>query len=192
MTTRIGIIIASTRPGRVGESISRWVHDHAGRRTDAHFELVDLADYALPSTGHADPGTDLARWARTIEGLDGFVVVTPEYNHSFPADLKRALDALTSEWANKAVGFVSYGGSAAGARAVEQLRLVFAELEVASVRANVTLPFASEFTDNYTTFAPGEYQLQFLDKLLDQLTAWSGVMAPLRSPAELVGAGMPR
>lgn len=178
---RIGIIIGSTRPGRVGETIARWFHQLASQRTDAEFELLDLADYDLPSTGHPADGTDLQRWSDVVASLDGFIVVTPEYNHSFPADLKRAIDALMPEWANKSVGFVSYGGSAAGARAVEQLRLVFAELEVASVRYNVTLPFATEFSADFSTFTPGDYQGPFVDRLLDQVIAWATALSPLRS-----------
>lgn len=152
--------------------------------------MLDLADFDLPSTGHPSHGTDLQRWCETVAGLDGFIVVTPEYNHSFPADLKRAIDALTSEWANKPVGFVSYGGSAAGARAVEQLRLIFAELEVASVRYNVTLPFVTEFSADFSTFTPGDHQGPFVDRLLDQLIAWAAALAPLRSKTDSLTAAI--
>lgn len=183
MTTRIGIIIGSTRPNRLGASIGQWVHAQAIQRTDATFELIDLTDYNLPSTGHPDMSDNLPQWSHKVDNLDGFIVVTPEYNHSFTADLKRAIDALHAEWKNKAVGFVSYGGSATGARTVEQLRLVFVELEVASIRSNVTLPFSSEFQDNYTTFAPGDYQLPFLYKMFDQVISWFKALSVLRVPA---------
>jgi len=175
MTVTIAIILSSTRPGRRGEAVATWVHEHASQRTDARFELVDLADYTVPSI---DAHT--AAWSDRIAQLDGYVFVTPEYNHSVPATLKSAIDALHGEWANKAAGFVSYGGSAAGARAVEHLRLILAELQVATVRAQVTLPFATEL-ENGTTFTPGEYQLPFVDALLDQVIAWSGALRPLRT-----------
>ena len=120
---RIGIILGSTRPNRNGEQVARWIHAMASRRGDAEFELVDLRDYPLP---HLDEPLPAARssqyqhahtraWSSTIASFDGFVIVTPEYNHSTSGVLKNALDYLYAEWNNKAVGFASYGG-AGGAR----------------------------------------------------------------------------
>jgi NAD(P)H-dependent FMN reductase len=124
----IGIIIGSTRPNRRGEQVAAWVHQEASRRGDAKYELVDLRDYPLPHLDEPMPASSgqyqhdhTREWAARIDSLDGFVIVTPEYNHSVPGVLKNAIDYLYAEWNDKAVGFVSYGG-AGGVRAVEHLR----------------------------------------------------------------------
>ncbi|ANN19234.1 NADPH-dependent FMN reductase [Amycolatopsis orientalis] len=179
---RIGIILGSTRPGRRGEQVARWVGERAGLREDAEFEVIDLLDHPLP---HLDelPGeyknAHTREWAATIASFDGFVVVTPEYNHSAPGALKNAIDFLHAEWRDKAIGFVSYGG-AGGARAVEQLRLMCGALEMADVTPQVTLSLVTEFED-FTVFRPGEYNVTSLDKMLDQVVAWSTAFAPLRA-----------
>jgi NAD(P)H-dependent FMN reductase len=133
------IILGSTRPGRNGEAIAKWVYDIAKKRTDAEFEYVDIKDYNLPlldepispSLGKYSKEHTKA-WSTKIDSFDAFVFVTPEYNHGIPGALKNAIDFLYKEWNNKVAGFVSYGGSALGTRAVEQLRLVMAELQVAN------------------------------------------------------------
>jgi NAD(P)H-dependent FMN reductase len=186
MTTQIGIILGSTRPNRNGEQVARWVHDVAAQRSDAEFELVDLRDYPLPHLDEPVPPSlgqyqhdHTKEWAAKIECFDGFVMVTPEYNHSTSGVLKNALDYLYAEWNNKAVGFVSYG-SAGGTRAVEHLRLVCGELQMADVRQQVALSLITEF-ENYSVFKPGDYNLPALETLLDQVIAWSGALATLRS-----------
>jgi NAD(P)H-dependent FMN reductase len=120
-------------------------------------------------------------WAAKIASFDGFVMVTPEYNHSTSGALKNAIDFLFAEWNNKAVGFVSYG-ALGGARAVEHLRLIAGELMMADVRAQVTLSLATDFR-NYSEFTPGGQQAAALTTMLDQLVAWSKALAPLRAPA---------
>jgi NAD(P)H-dependent FMN reductase len=186
MTTQIGIILGSTRPNRNGEQVARWVHDLAAQRSDAEFELVDLRDYPLPHLDEPVPPSlgqyqhdHTKEWAAKIASFDGFVMVTPEYNHSTSGVLKNALDYLYAEWNNKAVGFVSYG-SAGGTRAVEHLRLVCGELQMADVRQQVALSLITEF-ENYSVFKPGDYNLPALETLLDQVIAWSGALATLRS-----------
>jgi NAD(P)H-dependent FMN reductase len=186
VTTRIGIILGSTRPNRNGEQVARWVYDLAAQRSDAEFELVDLRDYPLPHLDEPLPPSlgqyqhdHTKEWAAKIDSFDGFVMVTPEYNHSTSGVLKNALDYLYAEWNNKAVGFVSYG-SAGGTRAVEHLRLVCGELQMADVRQQVALSFVTEF-ENYSVFKPGDYNLPALETLLDQVIAWSGALATLRS-----------
>ncbi|WBB81047.1 NAD(P)H-dependent oxidoreductase [Micromonospora sp. WMMD882] len=186
--TRIGIIIGSTRPGRNGEQVAKWVFDLASRRDDAEFELVDLLDYPLPHLDEPVPASlgqyqneHTKQWAAKIASFDGFVIVTPEYNHSTSGVLKNAIDYLFAEWNNKAVGFVSYG-SAGGARAVEHLRLVAGELKMADVRQQVVLSLATEF-ENYSVFKPGEYNVPAVDILLDEVIAWSQALAPLRATA---------
>ena len=184
--TKIGIILGSTRPGRNGEAVARWVLDLAKQREDAQFELIDLLDFQLPHLDEAVPPSmgqytqlHTQRWAQTIASYDGFIVVTPEYNHSTSGALKNAIDFLFAEWNNKAVGFVSYG-SAGGARAVEHLRLIAGELMMADVRAQVTLTLAHDF-ENYTKFVPGAHQTGALTTVIDQTVAWSKALAPLRA-----------
>jgi NAD(P)H-dependent FMN reductase len=191
--TRIGIILGSTRPNRNGEQVANWVLDLASRRDDAEFELVDLRDYPLPhldeplppSMGHYQQ-EHTRQWAKKIASFDGFVIVTPEYNHGTSGVLKNAIDYLYAEWNNKAVGFVSYG-SVGGARAVEHLRLVAGELQMADVRQQVTLSLITEF-ENFQTFRPGDYNVPALDTLLDQVVTWSTALAPLRARADEAAA----
>jgi NAD(P)H-dependent FMN reductase len=186
--TRIGIILGSTRPNRNGEQVARWVYDIASRRTDAEFELVDLRDYPLPHLDEPLPPSmgqyqneHTKQWADKIASFDGFVFVTPEYNHSTSGVLKNAIDYLYAEWNNKAAGFVSYG-SVGGARAAEQLRLIAGELQMADVRQQVALSLLTEF-ENFSVFQPGDYNRAALNTLLDQVIAWSTALAPLRQPA---------
>jgi NAD(P)H-dependent FMN reductase len=185
--TKIGIILGSTRPGRNGEAVAKWVLDVASKRTDADYELIDLLDYKLPHLDEALPpamgqyaNAHTREWAEKIASFDGFVIVTPEYNHSTSAVLKNALDYLFAEWNNQAVGFVSYG-SVGGARAVEHLRLVAGELMMADVRAQVALSLATDF-ENYSRFLPSERHEQALGTVLDQVVAWSTALAHLRQP----------
>jgi len=183
--TRIGIIVGSTRPNRKGDQVAAWVHREAAGRGDAQYDLVDLRDYPLPHLDEPMPASSgqyqhdhTREWAARVASLDGFVVVTPEYNHSVPGVLKNAIDYLYAEWHNKAVGFVSYGG-AGGARAVEHLRLMAGALGVADVRAQVTLSMITEF-ENFSVFKPGDYNLAALNTMLDQLLEWTTALAPLR------------
>jgi NAD(P)H-dependent FMN reductase len=191
--TRIGIILGSTRPNRNGEQVAKWVYDIASRRDDAEFELVDLRDYPMPHLDEPLPPSmgqyqneHTKAWADKIASFDGFVIVTPEYNHGTSGVLKNAIDYLYAEWNNKAVGFVSYG-SVGGARAAEHLRLVAGELQMADVRQQVALSLLTEF-ENFSVFKPGDYNLAALDTLLDQVIAWSTALAPLRQPAATAAA----
>lgn len=183
---RIGIILGSTRPGRNGEAVAKWVLEHARTRKDAEFELVDIKDYGLPLLDEPIPPSlgkyskeHAKRWAAKIASFDAFVFVTAEYNHSVPGALKNAIDFLYAEWNNKAAGFVSYG-SAGGTRAVEHLRLIMAELQVADVRAQVMLSLAQDF-ENYSVFKPRAMHLGSLNTMLDQVVAWANALKPLRS-----------
>jgi NAD(P)H-dependent FMN reductase len=183
--TRIGIILGSTRPGRRGEPVAKWVFEAASARPDADFELIDLADCPLPHLDEPLPASmgqyqneHTREWAATISRFDGFVFVTPEYNHSTSGVLKNAIDFLYAEWNNKAMGVVSYG-VVGGARAAEHLRLIAGELQMAAVRTNVALSLFTEF-ENFTEFKPGAQQSQGLGTLLDQVIAWSEALAPLR------------
>lgn len=186
--TRIAIIVGTTRPQRKSAAVAEWVLEHAGQRDDARFELVDLRDHVLPLFDEPFPpmkdryeNAHTFAWSETVAAYDGYVMVTGEYNHSVPASLKNAIDYLNKEWANKAVGFVGYG-SAGGARAVEHLRQIAGELQLADVRGQVQLTLAHDF-EAFTTFRPGPQQAGVLSSMLDQVVAWSAALAPLRAPA---------
>ena len=183
---RIGIITGSTRPNRKSLDVAQWVLETATKRDDAEYELVDIRDFELPLFDEPAPPImgnyqqpHTKRWAAKIASLDGFVFVTPEYNHGIPAALKNAIDFLFAEWNDKAAGFVSYGG-AGGARAVEHLRLVLAEVRVATVRAQLTLSMWTDF-ENFTTFQPTLQHEKALGGVLDEVLAWTGALKPLRS-----------
>ena len=182
---RVAIILGSTRPGRNGEAVAKWVHGIASRRRDGQFELVDIGSFNLPLLDEPVPPSmgqyskpHTKAWAAKIAAFDGYVFVTPEYNHGTSGALKNAIDYLYREWNNKAAGFVSYG-SAGGARAVEQLRLVMAELQVATVRAQTLLSLFADF-ENFSSFKPAAHQEQAVEAMLDQLIAWAHALKALR------------
>jgi len=181
---RIAVILGSTRPGRNGEAVAKWVIEQAAGRS-ASYELVDLADFPLPHLDEAMPpaygqyaNDHTKKWAATIAGFDGFIFVTPEYNHSTSGVLKNAIDYLYAEWNNKAAGFVSYG-SLGGARAIEHLRGIAAELQIADVRQQLSFSLFSDF-ENFSTFAPGAQHTDGASTLFDQVEAWAGALKPLR------------
>jgi NAD(P)H-dependent FMN reductase len=183
---KIAIVTGSTRPGRNNEAVAKWVYGLAKTRSDAEFELVDIADYQLlvldeplpPSLGqYSQEHTRV--WAAKIESFDAFVFVTPEYNHSISGALKNAIDYLFREWNNKAAGFVSYGGIG-GARAVEHLRLILAELMVATVRSQVMLSMFTDF-ENFSRFQPDPRHEAEVNVMLDQVIAWGGALHGLRT-----------
>jgi NAD(P)H-dependent FMN reductase len=183
---RIAIIIGSTRPNRNGEAVGKWVYELASNRDDAEFELIDLKDFRLPLLDEPLPPTmgqysnsHTKKWAETISSFDAYVFVTPEYNHSIPAALKNALDYLYREWNNKSAGFVGYGGAGA-TRAIEHLRLVMAELQIADVRTQVCLSLITDF-ENYHVFKPAPYHERNLHKMLDEVVAWGKALKKLRT-----------
>ena len=182
---RIAIVTGSTRPGRHNLAVAQWVYRIAQERKDAEFELVDIADYELPLLDepmppilgqYIHPHTKI--WAERIASFDAYVFVTPEYNHSTSGALKNAIDYLYGEWLNKAAGFVSYGGHG-GVRAVEHLRLILAELMVATVRAQVSLSLFTDF-EGFRTFKPGPHREAEVHTMLDQVVAWGGALASVR------------
>jgi NAD(P)H-dependent FMN reductase len=186
----LAVIIGSTRPGRVGESVARWVYELASQRKDAEFELVDIRDFNLPLLDEPVPPSQgqyskphTRAWAAKVDSFDGYVFVTPEYNHGICGALKNAIDFLYREWNNKTAGFVSYG-SVGGARAVEHLRLVMGELQVADVRAQVALSLFTDF-ENYATFTPAERHQAEVSTMLDQLVAWSEALKSVRTAHQL-------
>lgn len=183
---RIGIIIGSTRPGRNGEAVARWVHDRAAERAAA-YELIDLADFPLPHLDEALPpamgqyaNAHTKEWAQRIAQFDGFVFVTPEYNHSVSGVLKNAIDYLYQEWNNKAAAFVGYG-TVGGARAIEHLRAICSELQIAHVRQQLSFSLASDFdTENYSTFLPAAHHDRQAETMFDQLEVWTRALRGVR------------
>jgi NAD(P)H-dependent FMN reductase len=183
---KVAIILGSTRPGRNGEVVSQWIYRIAKNRSDANFELIDIKDYNLPLLDEPIPPSlgqyskeHTKTWSLKINSFDAFIFVTAEYNHGIPGALKNAIDFLFKEWNNKVAGFVSYG-SVGGVRAVEQLRLVMAELKVATVRAQVTLSLFTDF-ENFRKFKPAPFQENSVKALLDEVIAWGDALKILRT-----------
>ncbi|WP_453993632.1 NADPH-dependent FMN reductase [Bacillus nitroreducens] len=173
----IGIILGSTREGRVSPQVGAWVKEIADKRGDANYEIVDIADFKLPFLGEADaPG--IAAWNEKLASLDGFVFIVQEYNHSITGALKNALDLAREAWNNKAAGIVSYG-STGGARAAEHLRGIMGELMIADVRTHPTLSLFTDF-ENGSEFKPQDLHLDNVNLMLDQVVSWSGALKTVR------------
>jgi NAD(P)H-dependent FMN reductase len=196
--TQIAIITGSTRPGRRGDVVAEWIRDvaegHLAAAGDgATARIVDVADFGLPLLDEPVPAIfgdyrhpHTVRWAETISSFDGFVFVTPEYNHSIPAALKNAIDYLYAEWNDKPAGFVSYGVDG-GIRAVEHLRSILAEVRVAGLRPQVALSLFTDFdlrdpTDPATSrvLVRSEERDSTLTTMLDELIIWSRALKQLR------------
>ncbi|MFG2306433.1 NADPH-dependent FMN reductase [Actinacidiphila glaucinigra] len=182
---KIAVILGSTRPGRNGKAVADWVMDRAGARTGAEYELIDLADYPLPLLDEPVPaamgqyqGEHTKAWAAKIAEFDGYIFITPEYSHSTSAALKNAIDYLYGEWNNKAAGFVSYG-SLGGARAVEHLRGIASELQLAHVRQQVSFSMFTDF-ENWSVFTPGPQHDESSTLLFDQLESWTRALKTVR------------
>lgn len=191
----IAIIMASTRPGRRGEAVARWVHQQAEQHErlvgkDARATLIDLVEVNLPLLDESAPAmfgnysqTHTKRWAEQIAKFDGFIFVTAEYNHGLPAALSNAIDFLFSEWNDKAAAFVSYGVDN-GVRAVEQLRVKLTEVKVANVRSQVSLSLYEDFVIEDPvetgTFAPRELHAERATIMFNELLDWAGALQTLR------------
>lgn len=174
----IGIILGSTREGRLSPQVGEWVKKIADERNDANYEIVDIADYKLPLLGEADATEQATKWNEKLNSLDGFVFIVQEYNHSISASLKNALDYAREAWNNKSAGIVSYG-SVGGARAAEHLRGILGELSVADVRVHPALSLFTDFDSN-GKFTPADLHLTNLNGMLDQVLAWGGALKTLR------------
>ncbi|CAL9515793.1 hypothetical protein SUDANB95_03699 [Actinosynnema sp. ALI-1.44] len=171
---RIAVVVGSTREGRVGDAFGRWVAEVAGGRGDCAVDVLDLAEFDFPAHYPRQPTAEVRRFAERIGQADGFVVVTPEYNRSFPASLKQAIDFAYDEWHAKPAGFVSYGYRSAGLHAVEQLRSVFTELHVMTVRNTVGVDLGD--ADPLDT----EARRLAAAAMLDQLVWWACALREAR------------
>ncbi len=182
---RVGTILASVRDGRRGEAFARWIHALAAEREGVLAEVLDLREWALPPYARKDtpnvaekayaPESLEGRWKTKVESLDAVIVVTPEYNHSFPGQLKNGLDAVYAPWNHKPISFVSYGGFASGARAAEQLRLVAIELRMAPVRDEVNVRLVGYAADDQGHPADPLYAKK-AKAMLDDLVWWARVL----------------
>ncbi|MEU7696025.1 NAD(P)H-dependent oxidoreductase [Microbispora hainanensis] len=184
------IVIASTRPGRVGLPVAEWFHERAVAKDAFEVELVDLAEVNLPFMD--EPNHPRLRqyvhqhtkeWSATIERGDAFAFVTPEYNYGFNAVLKNALDFLHHEWHYKPVGFVSYGGVAAGTRAVQMLKQVVTTLKMVPVFDAVSIPFVTQFLDEEGRLHPNDVMNTAADTMLDELARLAPALRHLRPAA---------
>jgi NAD(P)H-dependent FMN reductase len=185
MTTRnlrLVVITGSTRDGRFGPTVTSWFTELLPSIAAMDLDVVDLADIELPAV-HPDWGAEptpaVASLRARLDAADAFVVVTPEYNHSFPAVLKNAIDLFRDEWRAKPVGFVSYGGQGGGLRAVEQLRLVFAELHAVSVRDSVSFHGAGSVFDKGKPADPTMCN-SAARNMLEQLEWWGSALRSAR------------
>ena len=185
---KLQVIVGSTRPNRVGKGVGEWVYEVAKKRPDIEVELVDVADFDLPLLDEPAPPSvgehtkeHTKKWAAKIAEADGYIFVTGEYNHSIPGALKNAIDFIYKEWNNKAAGFVSYGSNG-GSRAVEHLRSVMGEIQIADIREQLLLSLLNDF-EGYTTFKPTAAHEQKLNTVIDQLVSWTTAMATVRAQA---------
>ncbi|MCT4779801.1 NAD(P)H-dependent oxidoreductase [Exiguobacterium antarcticum] len=175
----IGIILGSTREGRLSPQVGNWVKEIADKRVDANYTIIDIADYKLPLLGEKDgDASGAAAWSEAIAAQDGFVFITQEYNHSISASLKNALDYLRVEWNNKAAGIVSYG-SVGGARAAEHLRGILGELLIADVRVHPALSLFTDF-ENGAVLKAAPVQADSVNQMLDQVIPWAGALKTIR------------
>jgi NAD(P)H-dependent FMN reductase len=177
---QLAVIVGSVREGRFGPTVADWFAGQARQREDLNVDVIDLAEIRLPmvlpgfgSAPALEPARALQSLTPRLDAADAFVVVTPEYNHSFPASLKNVIDWHDRQWHAKPVGFVSYGGISGGLRAVEQLRLVFAELHAVGIRDTVSFHGAwSHFDDTGNPISP-EGCNSAAKTMLDQLAWWT-------------------
>ena len=184
---KIAIVLGSTRPGRLGPEVADWVTRLAKEREGADYQLLDVDEFDLdllaePTVpGAADRDYDnekTRRWSRAVDEFDGFVFVTPEYNHSVPAALKNAFDVLYPEWSDKPVAFVGYGADGA-VRAVEHWRTIVANARMVAVRAQVALSLFQDFTDGELT--PIERREGELSAVFEEVEQMAGALAPVRA-----------
>lgn len=175
----IGIILGSTREGRLSPQVGNWVKDLADKRGDANYTIIDIADYKLPLLGETGgDASGAGAWSEAVAKQDGFVFIAQEYNHSITGSLKNALDYLRVEWNNKAAGIVSYG-SVGGARAAEHLRGILGELSVADVRVHPALSLFTDF-ENGAELKAAPVQAESVNQMLDQVIPWSTALKTIR------------
>lgn len=178
---RIAVIVGSTREGRAGGDLSHWFAERARKRDDVEAAVVDLVDFEFPRRYPDEATPPMAAFGAALDRADAFVVVTPEYNRSFPASLKQAIDYAFDEWHAKPVGFVSYGCGSAGIYAVEQLRVVFTELHTVTMRNSVSFDLLeTDIDDSGQPTVTDRLELA-VTTMLDQLVWWGHALRDARA-----------
>lgn len=184
---RLAVVVGSTRDGRLGETVAGWFTRLLAQRSDFDVDVIDLREIPLPpvqSAAHPKSGRytpDVAAYASRIAAADAYILVTPEYNHGYPASIKLALDAVYAEWNAKPASFVAYGGLSGGMRAVEQLRLVLAELHVVAIRDIVAIPFAMRMFDEAGELIDDGMINASAKLMLDSLAWWAAALRTARA-----------
>ncbi|UGU32511.1 NAD(P)H-dependent oxidoreductase [Mycolicibacterium smegmatis] len=186
--SKLEIIVASTRPGRVGLPVGRWLESEAKQHNGfTDVELVDLAEWNLPfmdEPNHPRLGNYVHQhtrdWSSKIAEADAFVFVMPEYNYGFNAPLKNAIDYLYAEWLYKPVGFASYGGVSAGTRAAQMIKQVVSALKMVPVVEAVSIPFVQQFLTEDGTITPTDVMTSAAKDMLDELHRMSDTLRPIR------------
>lgn len=190
MRPKLLIVIASTRPGRVGLPVANWFEERAREHGGFEIEVADLFELDLPLLD--EPKHPRLReytkehtiaWSATVEAADAIAIVTSEYNYGYPAALKNAIDYLNQEWTYKPVGFVSYGGIAAGTRAVQQLKQVVTALRMMPTGASVNIPFVPQFLDDNRVIQANDVMTGAASDMLDELVRLEAALRPLRARA---------
>lgn len=186
---RLGIVVGSTRPGRVGLAVARWFADVAKEHGAFDVEFVDLADVALPLLDEPNhprmkryTKDHTLRWSRLVDSLDAFAFVTPEYNYAMAPALLNAIDYLFSEWNYKPVGFVSYGGVSGGTRSVQMAKQVVTSVKMMPMSEGVIIPFVRQSITDEGVFKPEDPITDAARVLLDELARWESALRPLRTP----------
>ncbi|WP_277679374.1 NADPH-dependent FMN reductase [Gracilibacillus dipsosauri] len=175
----IGIILGSTRQGRLSPQVGKWVKEICQQHKDANYEILDIADYNLPFFGTGTEKEEgIIAWKKKLSSMDGFIFIVQEYNHSLTGALKNALDSAYEEWNDKAAGIVSYG-STGGARAAEHLRGILGELSIATVRTHPTLSIFTDFTE-FKVFKPADIHINYVTTMLSQILLWSKALKAVR------------
>jgi NAD(P)H-dependent FMN reductase len=182
----VAVIIGSTRTGRVGDAVGRWFSGQASQREDIALSVIDLADFEFPASYPDTPTPAMTEFTGRIDRADAFVIVTPEYNRSFPASLKQAIDFAYDEWQAKVVGFVSYGCGSNGGYAVEALRGVFTELQAMTLRNSVGFNLLDGGFHAGSMPADGDRAAQAAKTMLDQLTWWGRALRDARAHSPYV------
>lgn len=187
MTLKLKIIVGSTRPGRVGIHVAKWIHGVAAEHPAFDADLVDLAEVGLPV--YDEPNhprmqkyvhEHTKRWSAIVDEADAFVLVMPEYNYSVSPALANALDYLFVEWGYKPAGFVSYGGVSGGLRAAQLIKVTLSALKVVPINEAVVVPFvANHIKDG--AFLPNETHVTAAGQMLDETARWAEALKSLRS-----------
>jgi NAD(P)H-dependent FMN reductase len=185
---KLGVVVASTRPNRLGLPVAKWFAAKAREHGKFTVEWIDLKEVALPPLDEPNHPKEqkyqhehTKAWSRTIAAIDAFAFVTPEYNYSMPPALANALDYLLVEWGYKPVGFVSYGGVSGGTRSVQMSKLLVTALRMVAIPEGVFMPFAMRQLDAAGAFAPGDTQDGAVTRMLDELLRWTDALRVLRA-----------